>query len=141
GRTRGNRSDDYAVLAADAYPRYEESLRAAGACDFDDLLLLPLELLRRHESVRESVWRRWHYVMVDEYQDTNTAQLELARLLAGPRKNLCVVGDDDQSIYAWRGADSRNILEFERHFPGARVIILDENYRSTQRILDAANAV
>ncbi len=141
GRIRGNRSDDYAVLAADAYPRYEEALRAAGACDFDDLLLLPLELLRRHESVRESVWRRWHYVMVDEYQDTNTAQLELARLLAGPRKNLCVVGDDDQSIYAWRGADSRNILEFERHFPGARVIILDQNYRSTQRILDAANAV
>ncbi len=141
GRVRGNRSDDYAVLAADVFPRYEEALRAAGACDFDDLLLLPLELLQRHEPVREGVWRRWHYVMVDEYQDTNTAQLELARLLAGPRKNLCVVGDDDQSIYAWRGADSRNILEFERSFPGARVIILDENYRSTQRILDAANAV
>jgi superfamily I DNA/RNA helicase len=141
GVTRGNRSDDYAVLAADVYPRYEEALRAAGACDFDDLLLLPVNLLREHLSVRESLWRRWRYLMVDEYQDTNGAQLELARLLTGPHRNLCVVGDDDQSIYAWRGADVRNILEFERHFPGAQVVILEENYRSTQRILDAANAV
>jgi DNA helicase II / ATP-dependent DNA helicase PcrA len=141
GRIRGNRSDDYVILAADAYPRYEESLRAAGACDFDDLLLLPVQLLRDHTEAREAMWRRWHYLMVDEYQDTNGAQLELARLLAGPRKNLCVVGDDDQSIYAWRGADLRNILDFERHFSGARVVILEENYRSTQRILDAANAV
>jgi DNA helicase II / ATP-dependent DNA helicase PcrA len=141
GRTIGNRSDDYAILAADAFPRYEESLRAAGACDFDDLLLRPVELLRAHAEAREAMWRRWHYLMVDEYQDTNGAQLELARLLAGPRKNLCVVGDDDQSIYAWRGADLRNILDFERHFGGARVVILEENYRSTQRILDAANAV
>ncbi|MDQ3522716.1 MAG: UvrD-helicase domain-containing protein [Gemmatimonadota bacterium] len=141
GRTRGNRDDDYAVLAADVYPRYEQALRAAGACDFDDLLLLPVQLLRENAEVREALWRRWHYLMVDEYQDTNGAQLELARLLAGPRKNLCVVGDDDQSIYAWRGADARNILDFERHFPGAQVITLEENYRSTQRILDAANAV
>jgi DNA helicase II / ATP-dependent DNA helicase PcrA len=141
GRLRGNRSDDYAVLAADAYPRYEQALRAAGACDFDDLLLLPVQLLRDHADVREALWRRWHYLMIDEYQDTNGAQLEMARLLAGPRKNLCVVGDDDQSIYAWRGADVRNILDFEHHFPGARVVILEENYRSTQRILDAANGV
>lgn len=141
GRMRNNRSDDYAVLAAAVYERYEESLRAAGACDFDDLLLLPVALLRRDAEVQERLWRRWHYLMVDEYQDTNGAQLELARLLAGPRKNLCVVGDDDQSIYAWRGADLRNILDFERHFPGARVIVLEENYRSTQRILEAANAV
>lgn len=141
GRMRHNRSDDYAVLAAAVYERYEESLRAAGACDFDDLLLLPVSLLRQHAEARERLWRRWHYIMVDEYQDTNGAQLELARLLAGPRQNLCVVGDDDQSIYAWRGADLRNILDFERHFPGARVVILEENYRSTQRILDAANAV
>jgi DNA helicase II / ATP-dependent DNA helicase PcrA len=141
GRLRENRSDDYAVLAAAVYERYEESLRAAGACDFDDLLLLPVALLREHADARERLWKRWHFVMVDEYQDTNGAQLEIARLLAGPRQNLCVVGDDDQSIYAWRGADLRNILDFERHFPGAQVVILEENYRSTQRILDAANAV
>ena len=141
GPVKGNRSDDYAVLAADVYPRYEQVLRAAGACDFDDLLLLPVKLLREHPEVRESYWKRWHYMMIDEYQDTNGAQLEMARLLAGPRKNLCVVGDDDQSIYAWRGADVRNILDFERHYPGARVVIMEENYRSTQRILDAANGV
>ncbi len=139
--TQGNRTDDYDVLAADVYPRYEAALRAAGAVDFDDLLVLPVRLLRDHSEVREGYWKRWHYLMIDEYQDTNGAQLEMARLLAGPRKNLCVVGDDDQSIYAWRGADVRNILDFERHFPGAQVIVLEENYRSTQRILDAANAV
>jgi superfamily I DNA/RNA helicase len=141
GVTKENRSDDYAVLAAAVYPRYEESLRAAGACDFDDLLLLPVRLLRDHIAVRDALWKRWHYLMVDEYQDTNGAQLEMARLMCGPHRNLCVVGDDDQSIYAWRGADLRNILDFERHFPGAKVIILEENYRSTQRILDAANAL
>ena len=141
GRTRGSRADDYAVLAVDAFPRYEESLRAAGAVDFDDLLLLPVALLRANAEARDALWKRWHYLMVDEYQDTNGAQLEMARLLAGPRANICVVGDDDQSIYAWRGADLRNILDFERHFPGARVVILEENYRSTQRILDAANTV
>jgi superfamily I DNA/RNA helicase len=141
GRLRGNRSDDYAVLAADVYPRYEAALRAAGAADFDDLLLLPVRMLRADAEVREKCWQRWHYLMIDEYQDTNGAQLEIARLLAGPRQNLCVVGDDDQSIYAWRGADTRNILDFERHYPGAQVAILEENYRSTQRVLDAANAV
>ncbi len=141
GKMKHNRDDDYDVLAADVYPRYEDSLRAAGACDFDDLLLLPVRLLSESAEAREAVWRRWHYVMVDEYQDTNGAQLEMARLLAGPRKNLCVVGDDDQSIYAWRGADLRNILDFERHYPGAQTVILEENYRSTQRILGAANSV
>ncbi|MGI9189533.1 MAG: ATP-dependent helicase [Longimicrobiaceae bacterium] len=141
GRLQGNRDDDYEVLAADVYPRYEQALRAAGACDFDDLLLRPIELLREHAEVRDACWRRWRYLMVDEYQDTNAAQLELARLLAGPSRNLCVVGDDDQSIYGWRGAEIRNIREFERHFPGATRVILEENYRSTQRILDAANAV
>jgi DNA helicase II / ATP-dependent DNA helicase PcrA len=141
GRMKDNRSDDYAVLAADVYPRYEHSLRAAGATDFDDLLVLPVQLLRENAEVRERCWRRWRYLMVDEYQDTNGAQLEMARLLAGAHKNLCVVGDDDQSIYAWRGADVRNILDFERHFPGAKVVMLEENYRSTRRILDAANGV
>jgi superfamily I DNA/RNA helicase len=140
-QTRGNRSDDYAVLSADAYGRYEETLRACGAVDFDDLLLLSVRLLREDETVRQALWKRWHYFMIDEYQDTNAVQLEMARILAGPRRNLCVVGDDDQSIYAFRGADVANILEFERHFPGTAVIRLEQNYRSTQRILAAANAV
>jgi DNA helicase II / ATP-dependent DNA helicase PcrA len=140
-RATGTRADDYAVLAADAYGRYEETLRACGAVDFDDLLLMPVRLLRADAEVREALWKRWHYYMIDEYQDTNAVQLEMARLLAGPRRNLCVVGDDDQSIYAFRGADVGNILEFERHFPGATVIRLEQNYRSTQRILAAANAV
>jgi DNA helicase II / ATP-dependent DNA helicase PcrA len=141
GMIKGDRGDDYAVLAADVYPRYQQSLRAAGACDFDDLLLLPVQILREHAEVRERMWKRWRYLMIDEYQDTNGAQLEMARLMAGPHKNLCVVGDDDQSIYAWRGADATNILDFERHYPGARVVVMEENYRSTQHILDAANAV
>jgi DNA helicase II / ATP-dependent DNA helicase PcrA len=140
-RATGTRTDDYAVLAADAYPRYEETLRACGAVDFDDLLVLPVRLLESDEDVCRSLWRRWHYLVIDEYQDTNGVQLQLARLLAGSRRNLCVVGDDDQSIYAFRGADVNNILEFERHFPGAAVIRLEQNYRSTQRILAAANAV
>ncbi|HEY0673914.1 MAG TPA: UvrD-helicase domain-containing protein [Longimicrobiales bacterium] len=137
----GTRADEYAVLAADAYHKYEEILRACGAVDFDDLLLLPLKLLSEHEEVRRAVWKRWHHVMIDEYQDTNGVQFELARLLAGTRRNLCVVGDDDQSIYAFRGAEVGNILEFETHFPGARVVRLEENYRSTRRIIAAANAV
>ncbi|HEX7120620.1 MAG TPA: UvrD-helicase domain-containing protein [Longimicrobiales bacterium] len=140
-RTRGGRADDYAILSAHAYGRYEEVLRAAGAVDFDDLLLLPVRLLEEDDEARRDLWRRWHYLMIDEYQDTNAVQLDMARLLAGPRRNLCVVGDDDQSIYAFRGADVGNILEFERHFPGARVITLEQNYRSTRRILAAANAV
>ncbi len=137
----GTRADDYAVLAADVYPRYEETLRAAGAVDFDDLLLLPVQLLAEDEEVRRALWKRWHYLMIDEYQDTNGVQLAMARLLSGNRRNLCVVGDDDQSIYSFRGADVGNILEFERHFPGAKVVKLEDNYRSTARILGAANAI
>ncbi|HSJ13063.1 MAG TPA: UvrD-helicase domain-containing protein [Longimicrobiales bacterium] len=139
--TRGNRSDDYAVLAADAYPKYQEVLRACGALDFDDLLLRAVRLLDEDETVRRELWKRWHYFLIDEYQDTNAVQLRFARLLAGPRRNLCVVGDDDQSIYAFRGADLGNILAFEQHFPGARLVTLEQNYRSTQRILGAANAI
>lgn len=137
----GTRADAYAVLAVTAYPKYEEVLRACGAVDFDDLLLLPTQLLEQDEDARRALWKRWHYVMIDEYQDTNGVQLDLARLLAGSRRNLCVVGDDDQSIYGFRGAQVGNILEFERHFSGARVIRLEQNYRSTKRILGAANAV
>lgn len=137
----GTRADDYAVLAADAYGRYEEILRASGAVDFDDLLLLPLRLLEQHEDARRDVWKRWHYVLIDEYQDTNSVQFEMAKMLAGSRRNLCVVGDDDQSIYGFRGAEVGNILDFESHFPGAKVVRLEENYRSTRRIIAAANAV
>jgi ATP-dependent DNA helicase Rep/DNA helicase-2/ATP-dependent DNA helicase PcrA len=140
-RATGTRADEYAVLAADAYPRYEEVLRANGAVDFDDLLLLTVRLLEDHEDVRREVWRRFRYIMIDEYQDTNAVQLRLAKWFAGNRRNLCVVGDDDQSIYAFRGADVGNILAFERDFPGAVVVTLEENYRSTQRILAVANAV
>jgi DNA helicase II / ATP-dependent DNA helicase PcrA len=135
------RLDDYAVLAADAYPKYEEVLRSCAAVDFDDLLLLPVRLLEQDEEVRQEVWKRWHYWMIDEYQDTNSVQLDLARQLAGPRRNLCVVGDDDQSIYAFRGAEVGNILDFEHHFPGCATVTLEENYRSTKRILATANAV
>lgn len=137
----GTRADDYAVLSVDAYHKYEEILRASGAVDFDDLLLLPLKLLQESEDARRDIWKRWHHVMIDEYQDTNGVQFELARLLAGSRRNLCVVGDDDQSIYAFRGAEVGNILDFEQHFPGAKVVRLEENYRSTKRIIAAANAV
>lgn len=137
----GTRADDYAVLACDAYAKYQEILRACGAVDFDDLLLLPLQLLQAHEDARLDVWKRWHYVMIDEYQDTNGVQFELARLLAGSRRNICVVGDDDQSIYGFRGAEVGHILDFERHFPGAKVVRLEENYRSSKRILAAANVV
>jgi superfamily I DNA/RNA helicase len=137
----GTRADDYAVLAADAYPKYDEVLRASGAVDYDDLLLMPVRLLDADEEARRALWKRYHYILIDEYQDTNSVQLQLARLLAGSRRNLCVVGDDDQSIYAFRGAEVGNILEFERHFDGARVIRLEQNYRSTRRILAAANAL
>jgi DNA helicase-2/ATP-dependent DNA helicase PcrA len=121
--------------------RYQEALRAAGALDFDDLLLRAAALLGGNEDVRRRWRERFPYVLVDEYQDTNRAQYELVRLLAGPGGNLTVVGDEDQSIYSWRGADISNILEFERDFPGARVFHLEENYRSSQRILDVAGAL
>jgi DNA helicase II / ATP-dependent DNA helicase PcrA len=121
--------------------RYTAILRAAGALDFDDLLLRARELLARNEGVRESWQRRFPYVLVDEYQDTNRAQYDLVRLLSGPQGNLTVVGDEDQSIYSWRGADIQNILDFEHDFPGARVFRLEENYRSRQNVLDLAAAL
>ena len=126
---------------ADVYRRYEKSLKAANALDFDDLIMKTMELLTEHAPVLDYYRRKFEYILVDEYQDTNLAQYELVRLLAGEKKNVCVVGDDDQSIYAWRGADIRNILEFEKDFPGCRVIKLEQNYRSTGNILDAANQV
>ncbi|MBQ8954623.1 MAG: UvrD-helicase domain-containing protein, partial [Clostridia bacterium] len=126
---------------ADVYRRYEKSLKASNALDFDDLIMKTMELFAAHAPVLEYYRRKFEYILVDEYQDTNLAQYELVRLLAGEKKNVCVVGDDDQSIYAWRGADIRNILEFEKDFPGCRVIKLEQNYRSTGNILDAANQV
>ena len=121
--------------------RYGEILARANALDFDDLLLRSVALLEADAGAREAWRRRFPYLLVDEYQDTNRAQYELVRLLAGENGNVTVVGDEDQSIYSWRGAELRNILDFERDFPGARVLRLEENYRSTQRILDVASAL
>ena len=126
---------------AEVYPRYQERLRAAGAMDFDDLLMLTVRLLEGVGEVRERYARRFRHVLVDEYQDTNHAQYRLVRALTSVHGNVCVVGDSDQSIYSWRGADIRNILDFERDYPDAQVVRLEQNYRSTQRILDAANGV
>ncbi|MBQ2956191.1 MAG: DNA helicase PcrA [Clostridia bacterium] len=125
----------------DVYERYEKRLKESNALDFDDLLVKTMVLLTEHAPVLEYYRRKFSYILVDEYQDTNLAQYELVRLLAGEKRNVCVVGDDDQSIYGWRGADIRNILEFEKDFPGCRVIKLEQNYRSTGNILDAANQV
>ncbi|MFI5090498.1 MAG: ATP-dependent helicase [Terriglobales bacterium] len=126
---------------AHIYEIYRQELRKANALDFDDLLLEAVRLLREAAEVRERYQRRFEYILVDEYQDTNRPQYELMRLLAGTRHNLCVVGDEDQSIYSWRGADIRNILEFEQDFPEAKIVRLEQNYRSTENILQAASAV
>jgi len=128
------------ALAA-LYQDYEKALRNANALDFDDLLLEAVRLLQTDQATREAWNRRLHYVLVDEYQDTNRSQYELMRLLSESHNNLCVVGDEDQSIYSWRGADIRNILDFEHDFPKARTIRLEQNYRSTKTILAAAGAV
>ena len=125
----------------EAYRLYERTLRGNNALDFDDLLVKTLELLAEQPPVLEYYQNRFDYILVDEYQDTNRAQYELVRLLAGKKRNLCVVGDDDQSIYGWRGADIHNILDFEKDFPDAKVVKLEQNYRSTGNILDAANQV
>lgn len=127
--------------AAEVFRVYNEILRKAGALDFDDLLLRAVDLLHDHSDVRAAWSSRFHYIMVDEFQDTNRSQEELVRLLAGTPKNVCVVGDEDQSIYAWRGARAGNLKRFTQDFPDAKIIRLEENYRSTQTILDAAAAV
>lgn len=126
---------------ADVYDEYEKVLYKNNAMDFDDLLVKTVEILRNNEDVLNYYQERFKYIMVDEYQDTNTVQFRLVSLLAGKYRNLCVVGDDDQSIYKFRGANIYNILNFEKEFPDAKVIKLEQNYRSTQTILDAANSV
>jgi len=126
---------------AHIYQSYKAELRKNNALDFDDLLLEAVRLLKVSAEVRERYQRRYRYLLVDEYQDTNRPQYEIMKLLAGEAKNVCAVGDEDQSIYSWRGADIRNILEFEKDFPNARIVRLEQNYRSTQIILEAAGAV
>jgi len=138
---------EYEALAKDAHSRavapvyaeLEGTLRQANAVTFDDLLVLPVRILEQHEQVRNQYRDRFRFVLVDEYQDTNRAQYRFVKLIGGEHANVMVVGDDDQSIYGWRGADIRNILDFERDFPNARVVRLEENYRSTPQILDLAN--
>jgi ATP-dependent DNA helicase UvrD/PcrA len=138
---RARRSSIFERKIADVYQEYQRRLVAANAMDFDDLLLLTVRLFRENPGILEAYRDRFLHILVDEYQDTNRAQNELVLQVAGGHHQVTVVGDSDQSIYGWRGADVRNILEFERTFPDATVVVLDQNYRSTQRILDAANAV
>jgi DNA helicase-2/ATP-dependent DNA helicase PcrA len=126
---------------ADIFAEYQARLLKAGAMDFDDLLVNTVKLLREHGDILEHYRQQFEYILVDEYQDTNRAQNEMVLMLADAHRNVCVVGDSDQGVYGWRGADLRNILEFEEAFPDVTTVILDQNYRSTQTILDAANAV
>src|SRR4051794_29265534 len=134
-------SDFFTITAAKVYAIYQKKLRDANGLDFDDLLYIPALALKMDEDLRAELDARFKFVLIDEYQDTNSAQYEIAKRLSVDHRNLCVVGDPDQSIYKWRGSDIKNILEFERDFPDARVITLDKNYRSTPAILRAADAV
>ena len=133
--------DDIEIISEAVYPKYREAMKTLNAVDFDDLILLTQQLFRDYPAVLDKYRVRFRYIMVDEYQDTNRVQYNLVRLLAGERKNLCVVGDDDQSIYGWRGADLGNILDFEKDFPGTVIVRLEQNYRSFGHILQAANGV
>ncbi|MEK7227531.1 MAG: 3'-5' exonuclease, partial [Patescibacteria group bacterium] len=128
-------------VVAHVWPEYEKTLKREGALDFDDLLLKTSNLLRNEKGVKEHYQNVWRYIHIDEYQDTNRVQYEISRMLTGPNGNICVVGDIDQNIYSWRGADLRNILDFEKDYPQAQVITLEKNYRSTKTILQAANAI
>ncbi len=126
-------------MIAKVYELYEERLKAASAVDFDDLLVHAVTILKEHKDVRAELDRHYRYVLVNEYQDTNLAQYAIVRALSVDYPNLCVTGDPDQSIYSWRGANLANILEFERDFPGCRVVTLERNYRSTKNILSVAD--
>jgi|WetSurMetagenome_2_1015567.scaffolds.fasta_scaffold00865_8 DNA helicase II / ATP-dependent DNA helicase PcrA len=133
--------DDLELISDAVYPKYIEAMKTLNALDFDDLLLMTLQLFRAHPTVLQKYRDRFQYIMVDEYQDTNRVQYNIVKLLAGKRRNLCVVGDDDQSIYGWRGADPGNIRDFEKDFPGTVIVRLEQNYRSFGHILKTANAV
>ena len=133
--------DYFSNVVGRVWPDYEKILARDNALDFDDLLVKTMNLLNDNRAVREFYQNLWEYIHIDEYQDTNRVQYEISRTLAGRNQNICVVGDVDQNIYSWRGADIKNILDFEKDYPDARVIILEENYRSTKTILEAANAV
>ncbi|BDV42273.1 DNA helicase [Geotalea uraniireducens] len=133
--------DEDELLACGLYPRYQSALKACNAIDFDDIIMLTVALLQEQPEVLDHWQERFRYIMVDEYQDTNSSQYLFISLLARKYRNLCVVGDDDQSIYGWRGADVGNILDFEKEYPGCRVVKLEQNYRSTGMILEAANQV
>ncbi len=133
--------DSEEQLYMEIYRSYQKGLQESGAVDFDDLLYLPVRLFKEHPEVLAAYQKRWKYLLIDEYQDTNQAQYTLVKLLVAAHGNLCVVGDPDQSIYSWRGANLRNILDFQRDYPGAKVIRLEQNYRSVTNILDAANAL
>lgn len=134
-------TDFFAEQVAKIYALYQSKLQENNALDFDDLLMLTVELLTKNEELRTKYQKKFHYILVDEYQDTNGAQYAITKLLAAEHRNICVVGDADQSIYGWRGADMRNIMNFEKDYPEATVILLEQNYRSTKNILAAANAV
>jgi superfamily I DNA/RNA helicase len=145
-RNGGERASVFAdpnvsALARHVQTRYESALRACNAVDFDGLILLTLKLFAEHPDVLRACQEKYRYVMVDEYQDTNATQFQLIHHLTALHRNLCVVGDDDQSIYGWRGAETANLLELEKHYPGVKVVKLEQNYRSTNTILNAANAV
>lgn len=134
-------SDYFQQKVVDIYKSYQKKLKSNNALDFDDIIMLAVQLFQQNKQVFRYYQDKFRYIMVDEYQDTNHAQYMLIKLLASEYRNLCVVGDDDQSVYGWRGADIQNILDFERDYPEAKVIKLEQNYRSTQKILNAANAV
>jgi DNA helicase II / ATP-dependent DNA helicase PcrA len=136
---KGSNSREQMLFAA--WRLYEKTLREDGALDFDDLLSRSVKLLEENEGLRQNYQRRWRYIHVDEYQDTNKIQARMMELLIGPGRNICAVGDVDQTIYGWRGAEIANILSFEKKFPGAKVILLEENYRSTKNIIAAANEI
>ncbi|MFA5366975.1 MAG: UvrD-helicase domain-containing protein, partial [Dehalococcoidia bacterium] len=135
------KSNYFEEVTGRVYQRYQELLAGSKALDFDDLLMKAVELFRKQPDVLEKYQKRYHYILVDEFQDTNVVQYMLAKQLAGKNRNICVVGDPDQSIYSWRSADLRNILSFEKDYPDAKVVYLEQNYRSTKVILDVAHSI